>query len=99
MAQPRSRLVSSLAWVILTGVVGVTAIALFSSRFGWPLYLELLSHFQRQYWLLSLVGWGAIAVTRRRLPLLLSLTCVTILTAQLLPWYLPPHFLGNGNGR
>lgn len=93
MAQSRSRVVSGLAWIVLIGVVSITAIALLTQRFGWPIYLELLSHFQRQYWLMSLVGWGAIALTRRRLPALISLVCVAILTAQLLPWYLPPHFL------
>lgn len=97
MAQKRSRLVSTIAWIILAGVVGITAIALFSSRYGWPLYLELLSHFQRQYWLLSIIGVAAIALTRRSLPLLISLACVAALTSQLLPWYLPPHFLMSGD--
>ncbi|MEM9119337.1 MAG: endonuclease/exonuclease/phosphatase family protein [Cyanobacteria bacterium P01_F01_bin.56] len=94
MAQQRAGLVSALAWIVLVGVAAVTAIALLSSRYGWPLYLELLSHFQRQYWLLSLVGWGVIGLTRRRWPALLGLMCVAALTTQLLPWYWPPHFLG-----
>ncbi len=93
MGQPRSRFGHLLAWGLLVGVGVVTAIALISSHFGWPLYLELLSHFQRQYWGLSVLGMGTIGLTRRRLPFCLSLLCVTALTAQLLPWYLPPHFV------
>jgi len=93
MAQKRSWLTGAIAWFLLVGVVGVTAIALLSSRYGWPIYLELLSHFQRQYWVLSLVGLGAIGLTRRPLPSLVALACVTALTAQLMPWYWPPHFL------
>ncbi|MEM6836441.1 MAG: endonuclease/exonuclease/phosphatase family protein [Cyanobacteria bacterium P01_C01_bin.120] len=82
-----------MAWLLLLGVVAITAIALLSSRFGWPIYLELLSHFQRQYWLLSLAGLVAIALTRCRWPTLIALACVAVLTAPLLPWYLPPQFL------
>jgi len=50
MAQKRSRFTNIVAGIVLVGVCGVTAIALLSSRLGWPIYLELLSHFQRQYW-------------------------------------------------
>lgn len=94
MAQKRSCLARVAAGILLIGVVGMTAIALFTSYYGWPIYLELLSHFQRQYWLLSLVGLIAIALTRYRWPTLIAIACVAALTAQLLPWYLPPHFLG-----
>ena len=93
MGQPRSRFRNSLAWGLLVGIVLVTTIALVSSCWGWPLYLELLSHFQRQYWWLALLGLGAIGLTRCRLPFWLGLICVTILTVQLSPWYLPPHTL------
>jgi hypothetical protein len=46
------------AGVLLLTMVGIWAIALGSSRYGWPLYLELLAHFQRQYWLTNLGGFG-----------------------------------------
>jgi len=97
MAQKRSRFTSIVAGMVLVGVCGVTAIALLSSRLGWPIYLELLSHFQRQYWALSLVGLGAIGLTRRPLPSLMALACVAALTAQLLPWYWPPHVVTGGS--
>ena len=84
------------AWIGLIGIVVVTAIALISRYWGWPLYLELLSHFQRQYWWISGLALGAIGLTRRRWPLLLGLACVTALTVNLLTWYLPPHFLTTG---
>ncbi|MEM1309003.1 MAG: endonuclease/exonuclease/phosphatase family protein [Cyanobacteria bacterium P01_D01_bin.71] len=93
MAQKRSRFVQAVAWFLLLGVVGITAIALLSSRYGWPIYLELLSHFQRQYWLLSVVALAAIALTRCRWPTLIAIACVAVLTTPLLPWYLPPQFL------
>ncbi|MBE9140591.1 endonuclease/exonuclease/phosphatase family protein [Nodosilinea sp. LEGE 07088] len=94
MAQKQSRSVSVFAWFMLMAVVGITAIALLSSRYGWPIYLELLSHFQLQYWVLSLVGLSAIALTRRRVPIWIGIACVAALTTQLVPWYWPLHFLG-----
>lgn len=97
MLQTPSRIASIVAWTCLAGILGITAIALVSSRWGWPLYFELLSHFQGQYWALSCVGLGAIVLTRRARPALVALACVVALTAQLWPWYWPPHFLTGGD--
>jgi len=98
MAQRKSGLVSLLAWLIVLGMVGLVAIALISTRYGWPIYLELLSHFQLQYFVGGAIGLAIVAWTRRRLPLLLGLLCVATLGSQIVPWYLPPKFLGGASG-
>ncbi|HEY9889416.1 MAG TPA: hypothetical protein V6D02_13510, partial [Candidatus Obscuribacterales bacterium] len=99
MTQQRAWL-TGVAWALAIAVLGMVAIALLTSRYGWLIYLELLSHFQLQYFGLSVLCVGVIALMRRRRPLLLALGGTVILgVAQVLPWYLPPHFLtGNGQG-
>lgn len=97
MAQKQSCLPGLVAWLLAVGTVAVTAIALVTSRYGWPIYLEIFSHFQRQYWLVSWIALGGIVLTRRALPALVALACVAALTMQVLPWYLPPHFLTMGD--
>ena len=92
MAQRPSSLTRCFAWTVLIGILAVTAIALLTSRYGWPLYLELLSHFQLQYWVLSVIGLVIIGLTRCKIPVFVGLLCVAALSAQILPWYLPPSF-------
>ncbi|MEM9503846.1 MAG: hypothetical protein AAGA01_07800, partial [Cyanobacteria bacterium P01_E01_bin.43] len=92
MAQRPSSLTRCFAWTVLIGILAVTTIALLTSRYGWPLYLELLSHFQLQYWVLSVIGLVIIGLTRCKIPVFVGLLCVAALSAQILPWYLPPNF-------
>lgn len=80
-----------LATILLAAILLVVAFALIVSRHGWPLYLEVFSHFQAQYFILSLGLLGLLRLTRRRWPVWLGLLCCGLLSAQLLPWYLPPH--------
>lgn len=69
---------------------GITALAMVTSFYGWPFLLEVLSHFQVQYFL------GAIALTLITLCLkrsrftLATLFLSAILSAQLLTWYAIP---------
>ena len=75
-------------------IVAITGFALLTKRFGWSLYLEVFSHFQVQYFLIALVCVGISLLLRQRVSLLVALFCVAILSAQIIPWYLPFH-IGN----
>lgn len=95
MSQRKSCFVTALAWLLLLGIVVITAIALVTSRYGWKIYLEVLSHFQLQYFLLSVVSLVALALTRCFRLFLLGLLCTAILATQLTTWYLPPKFVAS----
>lgn len=88
----QSALKRPLTRLLLLVIILLTAIGQFTSHFGWPIYLELLSHFQLQYWVLSTIALGAIALMGSHRSFLLGLVCTTALAAQILPWYLPPNF-------
>ncbi|MGF1493652.1 MAG: endonuclease/exonuclease/phosphatase family protein [Microcoleaceae cyanobacterium] len=80
--------------LILFGlIVGITGFAGLTSRYGWKIYLEIFSHFQVQYLIVNLFLLFLLYLTRNRLFLLGGLLCCSILAAQILPWYLPPHRL------
>lgn len=81
----------AISFLILLTMVGTVAIALGTSHYGWPIYLELLSHFQRQYWWVNLLNLGVLALTRQRLCILAGLGLLLAQTAWLMPWYWPPQ--------
>ena len=102
MPQQRSWVATVLAWLLLLGIVGLTTISLLTSRYGWKIYLEIFSHFQLQYFILSFLGLIALALTRCPRPFLLGLLCTALLGTQLATWYWPPRFIlsrGNSNFR
>ena len=92
----KSFLVSVLAWSLTLSIMGLTAIAFFTHIYGWKIYLELLSHFQLQYFLLSSVGLIGLAVLRRKYLFLIGLICTTFLGTQIITWYWPPRFWNTG---
>ncbi len=69
-----------------------------SSRMSGPLLFEVLCHFQVQY--LGLVLFlSAIAIwLRRSRPLIITLFCLALLSAQIIPWYFPPAQSGIASG-
>lgn len=75
------------------GILGLTAIAFFTSTYGWPIYLEVFSHFQLQYWAIAIVGLVMLVLTRHRSLFLIGLACTALLSTQLVTWYWPPKFL------
>lgn len=79
-----------LGYSCLVIAVAITGLALLTSQFGWPLYLEIFSHFQVQYFLLILILAG-ISLYLRHKGSLIVLFCAAILSAQIIPWYLPFH--------
>jgi endonuclease/exonuclease/phosphatase (EEP) superfamily protein YafD len=86
------------AWCLFAGVFGLSAIGLVTSRFGWRIYLELLSHFQLQYLVLSLIGLVGLALTHHKALFLIGLLCVAALATQIVSWYVPPKFLFSDSG-
>lgn len=91
---PKSQPSPVLSSGLLLATVLLTAIGLLTSRLGWPLYGEMLSHFQMQYWVLSLICVGAIALLRGgKKRLMVGVICVAALAVQIVPWYWPPRFV------
>lgn len=68
----------------------VTTIAMLSSRISGPLLFEILCHFQMQYFGMVLFLCAIAIWLRRSRLILLTLFCLAILSAQVIPWYLPP---------
>lgn len=80
-------------------VVSITALALFTNRFGWPLYLEIFSHFQVQYFIATLLLVILFLCLRHFRILLATLFCSAVLSAQVFPWYVPSHIGTQANYR
>ncbi|MGI8936269.1 MAG: endonuclease/exonuclease/phosphatase family protein [Phormidesmis sp.] len=84
----RSASVESVGCALLA--LGITTVAMLSSRMSGPLLFELLCHFQMQY-LGMVLFLGVVAVWLKRSRLILfTLFCSALLSAQVIPWYFPP---------
>lgn len=73
-----------------SATLGVTALAFVASHYGWSPYLELLSHFQPQYFVISAIALVVLILSRRRSFIAIGLFCSALLAVQIVPWYLPP---------
>jgi endonuclease/exonuclease/phosphatase (EEP) superfamily protein YafD len=73
--------------VVLGAIVIITACGVLSSIFGWNLVLELLSHFQIQYFGLTLILSAVLVGIRQKGTIIIGLFCLTLLLLFLLPWY------------
>ncbi|HEY9738325.1 MAG TPA: endonuclease/exonuclease/phosphatase family protein [Trichocoleus sp.] len=71
----------------------ITATAWLSRRSGWVLPLELLSHFQVQYLIVTALLLGFCWLARSQISVLICLLCCVSLATQIVPWYLPPQRL------
>ena len=75
--------------------VGITALAMVTSYYGWPFRLETLSHFQAQYFMSAIALTLITLCLRRSRFTLAAIFLCAILSAQLLSWYsirLPSDF-------
>ncbi|MGC1308301.1 MAG: endonuclease/exonuclease/phosphatase family protein [Phormidesmis sp.] len=71
-------------------VLGITTLAMLSSRISGPLLFEILCHFQMQYFgMVFFLSAIALWLKRSRL-ILLTLFCLALLSVQIIPWYFPP---------
>lgn len=80
-----------LTYLCLTGVIGLTVLAMVTSRFGWSLYLEVFSHFQAQYFLALLLVTALAPLFKNYRLLLVMVFCSAMVSVQILPWYIPTH--------
>lgn len=88
-----------LAYTCLMLAVAITGLALFTNRFGWPLYLEVFSHFQVQYFMVTLLLAAITLLLRQFRILVVILFCSAILSAQVFPWYVPSSLGAPANYR
>jgi endonuclease/exonuclease/phosphatase (EEP) superfamily protein YafD len=79
--------------VALLLILLLTAVGFVTAHYGWPIYLELLSHFQVQYWVLVLLLELVLLLSRRWVLMLIGLFCCAALATQVLTWYVPPQAL------
>ncbi|MEM8808575.1 MAG: endonuclease/exonuclease/phosphatase family protein [Cyanobacteria bacterium P01_G01_bin.38] len=77
----------------LGSILCISALGLLTSRYGWKQYLEVFSHFQLQYLLLCLILTGFLMFLGRRRPVWVALFCCALISAQIAPWFWPPHFI------
>jgi len=82
---------SRVSWLILGAIGGITGFAYLTSYYGWSFYLELFSHFQVQYFGLSLVLFSLLVCLRCNRAIYIGLFFCILLALQILPWYLPPQ--------
>jgi endonuclease/exonuclease/phosphatase (EEP) superfamily protein YafD len=84
-----------LNWVIsllaLVALIAIALIAYLTSRYGWAIYLELLSHFQVQYFVIALVLSGILLLLRRHWFAVVGLFLCAALSLQIFTWYLSLH--------
>jgi endonuclease/exonuclease/phosphatase (EEP) superfamily protein YafD len=85
----RNKWVRSMAAVVCVGLLLLTVIAWLSSLYGWSYWLERLSHFQLQYWLVAAGLTLVLLVLRQRGPLLVGLFCLALLSVNIVTWYIP----------
>ncbi|MEM7772912.1 MAG: endonuclease/exonuclease/phosphatase family protein [Cyanobacteria bacterium P01_A01_bin.37] len=79
---------------LLLGAIALLGLVSYgTSWYGWPIYLELFSHFQVQYLILALVLLGLLVLLRRKSFTLIGLFLCTLLVIPVVSWYVPPQRL------
>lgn len=79
---------SLITYLLLLGIVSTTLISLVGN-FGWNIFLELTSHFQLQYLIISFLLFCLLLFTRKKSLILIGLLCVALILIEILPWYIP----------
>lgn len=78
---------STVAFICLLLGMGVTALALVTSYYGWPIQLEILSHFQAQYFVVTIALAVFILCLQQSRFALAMIFFSAILSVQLVSWY------------
>ncbi|MEL7500881.1 MAG: endonuclease/exonuclease/phosphatase family protein [Cyanobacteria bacterium J06554_6] len=87
------KLISRLfSWACLLFTLVITGLALLTHRYGWPIYLEIFSHFQLQYFVVVTLLATLLILLRRSWMALAALFCAAILSTQVVAWYTPFSF-------
>ena len=79
---------SLITYLLLLGLVGTTLLSLVGN-FGWNIFLELTSHFQLQYLIISFLLFCLLSLSRKKSLILIGLLCVALIMVEILPWYIP----------
>ncbi len=79
---------SLIPYFLLLGIIATSLLSLVA-HVGWNVFLELLSHFKRQYFLISLLLFSLLAITRQKRLILIGLFCVGINLTEIVYWSLP----------
>ncbi|HAC62539.1 MAG TPA: endonuclease/exonuclease/phosphatase [Cyanothece sp. UBA12306] len=74
--------------IILLSIIALTIISLVSYKFGKEFILELFSHFQLQYFLLSIILLFFLLSNRPSKFVLIALIFTTINSVHIIPWHL-----------
>jgi endonuclease/exonuclease/phosphatase (EEP) superfamily protein YafD len=89
-----NRLSNSISYVLFLGIIIITLLS-FVSSFWKNLVLELLSHFKIQYLILNIILFCGLLLTRRKKLIFISLLCLSFVSSEIIPWYIPPPRLEN----
>lgn len=81
-------LINLISYALCLGIIVTTLISVVSSL-RWNIFLELLSPFKFQYFLLNLLLFGLLLLTRHKNLIIISLFCLSIVLAEIAPWYIP----------
>ncbi len=84
-----SKIISRL---FLGAIAIITLLAYYTSYFGWTIYFELLSHFQVQYFILSLLLLGGLCFLGQKKHIFIGCFFCAVLSLPTLTWYLPANF-------
>ena len=83
--------------LVLGTMAIVTVFAYITSGYGWKIYLELFSHFQVQYLAIASILLVILLFLRHKWHIYIGIFLCTILSLQILTWYLPPYHLVNSS--
>lgn len=89
----RSHWQELISLLIVVAIASITVFAYFVSYYGWKIYLEILAHFQVQYFVLSLVLFGVLILLRRKKYIYSGLFLCVILSLQTVTWFWFPSHL------
>ena len=81
---------STVAFICLLLCVGITALAIATSFYGWPFSLEILSHFQAQYFMCAIALTLITLLLKKSRFILATIFLSAILSAQVLSWHSLP---------
>lgn len=88
-------LINLIAYILFTCLIVVSLLSITSAWLGWNLYLEILSHFQIQYFIVSLLILFCLVLTHHRKLIIISLFLLALNLPKILPWYWPPSAFFN----
>lgn len=81
-------IIGLISYALFLGILATTLISVISSLRG-NVFLELLSPFKFQYFLLNLFLFGLLVLTRKKKIIIISLFCLSIILVEIAPWYIP----------